>query len=169
MSVIYGPLFTGYSKSDDFQRLLASKCRQRLNLDGSMEYLTTWKTSTTPAGRSISQLVVSVRRTNGIDCSGWQTPHCPRQHDSDNSDSTYLGRQVRGWATPKSATGKYQYSQGKKVLNLEGQADLVSGTTQLSSNAQTGNREGYLLNPLFSLYLQGFPAEWAYCVVPEMR
>jgi hypothetical protein len=28
---------------------------------------------------------------------------------------------------------------------------------------------GLKLNPLFSLWLMGYPAEWAYCVVPAMH
>lgn len=31
---------------------------------------------------------------------GWQTPHAPRAHDSDNSRSTYLDRQLSGGVSP---------------------------------------------------------------------
>lgn len=37
----------------------------------------------------------------------------------------------------------------------------VSGLTIDSSNAATERPEGYRLNPLFSLWLQGYPAGWA--------
>jgi hypothetical protein len=41
----------------------------------------------------------------------WATLHCPREHDSDNSQSSYLDRQINSWLTPhgmrtKDHTGK---------------------------------------------------------------
>jgi hypothetical protein len=38
-----------------------------------------------------------------------------------------------------------------------------SGLTPPSSPAPTGNGGGLALNPKFSLWLQGYPIEWAYC------
>ena len=37
---------------------------------------------------------------------GWQTPHGPREHDSEVSESTYLGREVQlgAWPTPMAQT-----------------------------------------------------------------
>ena len=35
----------------------------------------------------------------------WATPHCPRAHDSDNSKSTYLDRQISGETTNSSPGG----------------------------------------------------------------
>lgn len=62
---------------------------------------------------------------------GWETPHCPRAHDSDNSSSTYLDRQARS---------------------------QVSGPPTTSSPAETEKRG--VLAPAFSGWLQGFPPEW---------
>ena len=105
---------------------------------------------------------------------GWRTPNCPREHDSDNTAAKIyaskkqqdLAEQVQlaGWATPKVQTGKYQYSNGnhkKKVLNLEGQVELIIGPIIGSFIAVMKNTEGFLLNPLYSLWLMGYPAEWA--------
>lgn len=40
-----------------------------------------------------------------VTLAGYHTPHCPREHDSDNSKSTYLDRQVSGAASPSCPTG----------------------------------------------------------------
>jgi hypothetical protein len=38
-----------------------------------------------------------------VTLSGWNTPHCPRAHDSDNSRSTYLDRQIGATTTSSNA------------------------------------------------------------------
>ncbi|PZS72827.1 hypothetical protein A7X75_00695 [Stenotrophomonas maltophilia] len=51
-----------------------SRLRRRLARTGSTECLLTWKQRTTPAGRSLSQLVPSTRPIAGIDSGLWPTP-----------------------------------------------------------------------------------------------
>ena len=94
------------------------------------------------------------------------------------SDSTGAGhsdkaggvnlRTVASWATPKVQTGKYQYASGdhdKRVLNLEGQADLgiwLNGfPVQMGSPGQ--------LNPEHSRWLMGYPTEWGSCGAMAMQ
>ena len=67
-----------------------------------------------------------------VTLSGWATPHCPRAHDSNNSRSTYLDKQIGDTHPP--------------------------GQTSTSSAAQTEKRGA--LNPAFSLWLMGFPNLW---------
>ncbi|AIL06452.1 putative methyl transferase protein [Stenotrophomonas maltophilia] len=57
-----------------------NRLRRRLARTGSTECLLTWKQRTTPAGRSLSQLVPSTRPIAGIDSGLWPTPmaHEPR-------------------------------------------------------------------------------------------
>lgn len=62
---------------------------------------------------------------------GWNTPHTPRAHDSDNSNTSYLGRQA---------------------------ALVASGPCSHSSPAETESKGA--LNPEFSRWLMGFRAEW---------
>lgn len=52
-----------------------NRLRRRLARTGSTECLLTWKQRTTPAGRSLSQLVPSTRPTEGIACGLWRTPN----------------------------------------------------------------------------------------------
>lgn len=35
----------------------------------------------------------------------WATPHAPRHHDSDHSESTYLGREIQNWKTGRDWKG----------------------------------------------------------------
>lgn len=51
-----------------------SRLRRRLARTGSTECLLTWKQRTTPAGRSLSQLVPSTRPTDGTGSGLWPTP-----------------------------------------------------------------------------------------------
>ncbi len=51
-----------------------SRLRERLGTVGSMEYGLVWKKKTTPAGRSISRLAPSTRRTEEAEFTGWPSP-----------------------------------------------------------------------------------------------
>lgn len=61
----------------------------------------------------------------------WSTPHCPRVHDSEVSESTYLGREAQ----------------------LTDSGETPSGST--ATTKSTGQ-----LNPAHSRWLQGLPAEF---------
>ncbi len=52
-----------------------NRLRRRLARTGSTECLLTWKQRTTPAGRSLSQLVPSTRPTDETACGLWRTPN----------------------------------------------------------------------------------------------
>ena len=65
---------TGSSKSAALQRSLENKLRAKTQSLGSTLYTLTWKGWVTPSGPSRSRLRASVRRTSGIDFSGWPTP-----------------------------------------------------------------------------------------------
>jgi len=78
---------------------------------------------------------------------------------------------VASWATPKVATGDYQYAGGdhnKIVLNLSGQALLAVDSGKVSlSNAPTEKRGQ--LNPAHSRWLMGYPAAWDSCGATAMQ
>ena len=100
----YGPPFSGSSNSVALQRSLANKLRAKLDACGSTLYRLIWKEKATPSERRILQRQALAHRISVNDTSGW--------------------------ATPKVASGDYQYQGGghsKIVFNLSGQVKLLSG------------------------------------------
>ena len=166
------------SASAALARSLASRLRAATDLNGSMEYSLTWKVRVTPAQRPICALRASARRTSGKGCTGWPTPNSGPQNDN---DSTWEARReamkekhdngngfgltlgmaasLTGWATPQLADGRGRTGPASKNKDLGRDATLAGPDTD-SSNAGTGGRGGYLLNPSFSRWLMGFPAAW---------
>ena len=53
---------------------LVSKLKQRLTTDGSTLFNLTWREKVTPAGRLVSRLAASGRRTSDNDSGSWPTP-----------------------------------------------------------------------------------------------
>jgi hypothetical protein len=70
------------------------------------------------------------------------------------------GCQVAGWQTPNAMDGGQTSRGGDRKDEL-----LLGGQAKATMPPNTTLK----LNPLFSLWLMGFPAEWAYCVVPGMQ
>lgn len=62
------------SASVALQSSLESRLRQRLDINGSMECVLTWKDRTTPSGRRYCQLVPSARPIGEIASGLWPTP-----------------------------------------------------------------------------------------------
>ena len=62
------------SASADLTLSLVSKLKQRLTTDGSILFKLTWREKVTPAGRSVSRLAASGRRTSDKDSGSWATP-----------------------------------------------------------------------------------------------
>lgn len=93
---------------------------------------------------------------------------------------------IGGWPTPNTMMGG-QTSRGgkrKKELLMSGIVKNISGwaTSKASEDksATTGvniesqvfgmeNKEGYRLNPHFSLWLMGYPIEWGFLADPVMQ
>lgn len=186
----FGPSGTGSSSSASLALSLANRLRNAQAQRGSILYQLTWKAWATPAGRSISLLRATVRRTSGSDCSGWPTPdaalmndgcnpvkHLERlarlkaKHGNGNGAGLTLGAaaQMAGWATP--ATRDYRTPNhrtlrerggGAKGEQLQNQvAHLIPGASLNGLTASTGGSG--LLNPAFSRWLQGIPEAWDAC------
>lgn len=121
----------------------------------------------------------SSRKTIAL-MAGWQTPKTPsgggkEERTTSGGGLRKLEDQVlkAGWATPSASEDchsgstehlrkRFMHSRGKR-LEQETTYYLNSGLIRNGSTAKTQNTEGYLLNPRFSLYLQGYPEEWAFC------
>jgi hypothetical protein len=125
------------SASASLQSSLASRLQAETDLNGSMEYLMTWKERVTPAGRRICQLRASARHKFDNACSGvdselpkpsesysqpsatktetalsaestTQSAHTQDQPKTTCSDSsTTETSTVFGWNTPRASDGKH--------------------------------------------------------------
>lgn len=106
---------------------------------------------------------------------GWTTP---QSHDAQGSGSAERLKRhgtthgcknlqdevhLAGWATPQSTDGsKAPPDHHDRNLTLVGQAK-ATGPGPTSSTAETTSTAACLLNPLYSLWLQGYPAAWGCC------
>jgi hypothetical protein len=84
---------------------------------------------------------------------GWATP-AARDHKSEEATEEFNEER---WAHPRG-----------KPLSAQA-LTAASGETPGSSTAATGSTAGFRLNPLFSLWLMGFPAAWGSCGARAMR
>jgi len=101
----------------------------------------------TEDGKKIQADLGAVAKT-----AGWPTPKA--QED---------GRSVEQWKEFHDKNPRANSSGGPPGLNLQVAAQLAAsptGTTPSGTNAKTGGKEGYRLNPRFSLWLQGYPLAW---------
>ena len=94
-----------------------------------------------------------------------------------------------GWATPQERDGPHNKTGYKNQPCLVNQAEAAGYPTPNHNTTGPGNQgrqggeniqtkaevfmmpdmTGWKLNPRFSLWLMGYPAEWGYCAVPAMR
>ena len=132
-----GLLSRGSLESANLQSSLESRLQAALAGSGSPEYALTWKHWDMQSGPPICALRASVRRT---------------------SDSGSIGVQS-GWPTPTTRDHK----DGASVGTVPDNGLLGRVVWQAGTNASTEKPAAYRLNPNFSRWLMGFPAEWANC------
>jgi hypothetical protein len=137
MSDTSGQRCAGLSLSANLQSSLESRLQANLAETGSPEYALTWKHWDMQSGPLICALRASVRRT---------------------SDSGSIGVQS-GWPTPTTRDHK----DGASVGTVPDNGLLGRVVWQAGTNASTEKPAAYRLNPHFSRWLMGFPAEWANC------
>lgn len=109
-------------------KLWESKLAARLAMVGSTEFPLIWKEKVTPAGRSISRLAPSMRRTSDSGSIGWPTPlvndtlgsqYCYGPKRPDGTRPIFLklpgAAMAHSWATPKASDG-----EGGRTTKTEG-------------------------------------------------
>lgn len=171
----------GSSRSADLQSSLESRLQASLEGLGSPEYALTWKHWDMESGPPICALRGSVRRISGKGCGGWPTP-TSRDHKDGTKKScqnvpvnSLLGRSVHlaGWPTPTSSMMTWQdLNQALTAGNGSQRKKYGDSVTLLNghgSSAVTERKDEYRLNPRFSLWLMGYPAEWASCGEQAMQ
>lgn len=94
---------------------------------------------------------------------GWPTPlgapNAPESHRQSSGRYRQKMARLTGWATP-TVTDSKSIGKTSQHSAIEKQA---RGQPVPPSFAPTADGGAYLLNPRFSLWLQGYPAAWACC------
>ena len=110
---------------------------------------------------------------------GWPTPRTPTGGPESAQRKQELGRtksgggdlqavvQMAGWPTPCQQDGPHgEPNQGMDRLPTAVQTVGVTvGLTPDSSNAPMESKDGYRLNPFFSLWLMNFPVYWGLAAI----
>lgn len=180
----FGPTSTISSPSVVLQSCLASRLRQRLEGLGSPLFALTWKEWHIEWGPPICALRASGRRTSGNGCGGWPTPTKGNADGSQMAkDASATGRRpdgtkatvslhqvatLAGWPTPRANDGTGAKIPPRRTggMALKAQAAILGPT---SSGSPAGTEKPGQLNPAFSLWLMGFPTEWARCAARVTR
>lgn len=146
-NAISGPSSSASSPSAALQSLLGSRLAALLDVNGSPEFVLTWKAQDMPAGAPIFRLAASARRTSGPGCSG----------------------AASGWPTPKSSDerggmparfkGADSLNGRRSNLNDAMTAAVVRSGPKLPGSPATTAKRG-VPSPAFPCWLMGYPAEW---------
>lgn len=164
-----GPSSDASLRTSNLQKSLESRLRARMDVDGSPEYVLTWKQWDMESGPPICALRASARPISDNAFGGWPTP---RREDSESTgghrgvlDTLTSAARVAGWATPCNRDHRHanlkpwnQRGGGKKGEQLNNQVVHLLGQTTYGFPAQTGKRG--VLNPDLPRWLMGYPAVW---------
>ncbi len=147
-----------------------NRLRQRLAATGSTECSLTWQLLDTPAERSLSQLVPSMRPIEGIVCGLWPTP-TTRDH-KDSAGMSLAPRKDGASRLDLVPRQVFWLLQNDRLpeSSLPTRAHPTSGVPLHGSKATTAKSVG--LDPAFPCWLMGYPAAWLLCApasIPKIR
>lgn len=169
-NVTSGLLGSTSSASADLTLSLASKLKRRLTTDGLILFKLTWREKVTPAGRLVSLLRASGRRTSDKDCGSWPTPNTMEggqtSRGGKRKGELLMGGLV-GWVTPRAqdgerggsmsealkwAAGDPRPSGAQRGTSLTEQTQLIaSWPTTRTRDYKGGYRGGSMRNGKISL------------------
>ena len=148
------------SPSAGLQQSLENRLQALLDVNGSLEYVLTWKHWDMPSGPPICALRASARRTSDNGCFGWPTPQaCEGPNMSTNRGERHGGR--RGRKTPQAADGERgseTMMRGNPTLN--GAARLAGWCSPTAMDGNRGNKPARMHDTGVPLSQQVVLAGW---------
>jgi hypothetical protein len=141
---ISGLTFSVSSASASLQSSLENRLRQRMDVNGSLEYELTWKDWDMESGPPICALRAQARRTSDSGYGGWPspmagTPATDTYNEAGNNDSSRKTVSLlAGWPTASARDWKNGQSNqhGKNAWPLNEVAMLAGWTTPQTHDAQ---------------------------------
>jgi len=123
-----GPLFTSSSPSARLQLSLESRLRTAMDVNGSPEFVLTWKQWDMPAGVPICALRASAPRTRGRESFGWPTLYAHKFTSNTADPADMVDSRGNPWRPGQKPhdrrTGKHVTTTLHDFLRFYGRSDL---------------------------------------------
>ena len=166
----YGPTCFASSVPPGPLSCWESRLRERLAMAGSTEFPLIWKEQVTPAGRSISRLAPSTRRTSAAGYTGalWPTPTVAdvqggRMTRSGARNDEPLLNGLMTWSTPRASDGEKggpNQSFGAGGTPLPAQMHTAAWSTPTTNDARNNAAPSQFERNSAALNVQMAAATW---------